>query len=101
MDELADRSLSEWIEIAGETLRERGFAYGDPRHHLLRVYDICRILGVQFRDPSQLALVFIAVKLSRLVESPMREDSIVDLIGYSAILGQLRFTDWNDFDPTA
>ncbi len=35
-------------------------------------------------DPSQLALVFIAVKLSRLVESPMREDSIVDLIGYSA-----------------
>ena len=101
MDELADRSLSEWLEIAGDTLRERGFAYGDPRHHLLRVYEICRILGVQFRDPSQLALVFIAVKLSRLVESPMREDSIIDLIGYSAILGQLRFTDWGDFDPTA
>jgi hypothetical protein len=99
MDELADRSLSEWIEIAGETLRERGFAYGDPRCHLLRVYNICRTLGIQLRDPSELALVFIAVKLSRLVESPMREDSIVDLIGYGAILGMLRHTDWDNFDP--
>ncbi len=31
----------------------------------------------------------------------MREDSIVDLIGYSAILGHLRHTDWDDFDPTS
>ena len=101
MDELADRSLSEWIEIAGETLRERGFAYGDPRCHLLRVYNICRTLGIQLRDPSELALVFIATKLSRMVESPGREDSYLDLVGYSAILAQLRFTDWDDFDPLA
>ena len=101
MDELADRSLSEWLEIAGDTLRERGFAYGDPRCHLLRVFNICRTLGIQLRDPSELALVFIAVKLSRLVESPSREDSLIDLLGYSTILAQLRFTDWSDFDPTA
>ena len=101
MDDLADRLLSEWFENAADTVRERGFAYGDPRHHLLRTYDLCRTLGIQLRDPSELALVFIAVKLSRLVESPMREDSIVDLIGYSGILGQLRFTDWSDFDPVA
>ncbi len=59
MDELADRSLSEWLEIAGDTLRERGFAYGDPRCHLLRVYNICRTLGIQLRDPSELALVLL------------------------------------------
>jgi len=58
-------------------------------------------LADRLRDPSELALVFIAVKLSRLVESPSREDSIIDLLGYSTILGQLRFTDWGDFDPTA
>jgi hypothetical protein len=101
MDDLADRSLSEWFEIAADIVRERGFAYGDPRDNFLRTYNICRALNIQLRDPSELALVFIAVKLSRLVESPMREDSIVDLIGLSAILGQLRFTDWSDFDPFA
>ncbi len=101
MDELADRSLSEWLEIAGDTLRERGFAYGDPRCHLLRVYNICRTLGIQLRDPSELALIAIATKLSRMVESPEREDSHLDLIGYSAILSFCRFTtpeDWDDIE---
>lgn len=102
MDEnLVDRSINEWIEEARDTLNERGFEYGDPRCNLLRIYQLCRTLGVQLRDPSELALVFIATKLSRMVESPGREDSYLDLIGYSAILSKLRFTDWNDFDPLA
>lgn len=99
MKEEADRAASEWLEIASDTLRERGAQYGDPRYNLLRIYKIARILGVQLRDPSDLALVFIATKLSRIVESPGREDSYLDLAGYSAILAQLRFVDdWDDFD---
>jgi len=97
MDELSERGLNEWIEIAQQTLNDRGFEYGDPRLNLLRIYNLCRALGIQLRDPSQLALVFIATKLSRMVESPMREDSYLDLIGYSAILARTRFTDWSDF----
>jgi len=96
-DELNERSLNEWIEIARDTLNERGFEYGDPRDNLLRIYKIVRVLGVQLRDPADLALVFIATKLSRMVESPQREDSYLDLIGYAAILARTRFTDWSDF----
>jgi hypothetical protein len=53
------------------------------------------------RDNSDVALVFIATKLSRMVESPEREDSYLDLIGYSAILGFCRFSspeDWDDVE---
>ena len=100
MEELADRSLSEWIDAATDTLFARGFEYGDPRDNLLRIFKICRTLGVQFRDPSDLALVFIATKLSRMVESPQREDSYLDLIGYSSLLAYTRFVGdgWNDLD---
>ena len=97
MDELSDRGLNEWIEIASNTLNNRGFEYGDPRDNLLRIFKVCRALGVQLRDPSDLALVFIATKLSRMVESPGREDSYLDLVGYAAILARCRFTDWSDF----
>lgn len=100
MEELADRSLSEWIDAATDTLFARGFEYGDPRDNLLRIFKICRTLGVQLRDPSDLALVFIATKLSRMVESPQREDSYLDLIGYSSLLAYTRFVGdgWNDLD---
>jgi len=97
MDELSDRGLNEWIEEAQSTLNDRGFEYGDPRDNLLRIYKLCRAFGIQLRDPADLALVFIATKLSRMVESPMREDSYLDLIGYAVILAQTRFTDWSDF----
>ncbi len=100
MDEAQDRSLSEWLEAAGATLDDRGIEYGDPRHNLLRIWRLCRLLGIQLRDPSELALVYIATKLSRMVESPQREDSYLDLIGYAAILGKCRFSseDWDDLD---
>lgn len=99
MDNVADRSAGEWVEVARDILDERGFQYGDPRYNLLRIYKIARLLGVQLRDPADLALVFIATKLARIVESPGREDSYLDLIGYSAILGQCRFVDdWDDID---
>ena len=96
LDDLNERGLNEWIEIATNTLNDRGFEYGDPRCNLLRIYKIARILGVQLRNPSELALVFIATKLSRMVESPEREDSYLDLIGYAAILARTRFTDWSE-----
>ena len=97
MDCAADRGLNDWIEDAQSTLNDRGFEYGDPRHNLLRIYKLCRTFGIQLRDPADLALVFIATKLSRMVESPGREDSYFDLIGYAAILARTRFTDWSEF----
>jgi hypothetical protein len=95
------KSLNEWLESAGDTLFDRGIEYGDPRHNLLRIFKISKALGIQLRDPSDLALIAIATKLSRMVESPEREDSYLDLIGYAAILGRLRFStpeDWDDIE---
>jgi len=95
------RSLSDWLDDAGATLFDRGIEYGDPRHNFLRIYKVATALGVQLRDPSELALIAIATKLSRMVESPEREDSYLDLIGYAAILGRCRFStpeDWDDIE---
>ena len=97
MDDLSERGLNDWLDTTRDILNERGLDYGDPRDLLLRHYKICRALGIQLRDPADLALVLIALKLSRLVESPMREDTYIDLIGYSTILARTRFTDWSDF----
>jgi hypothetical protein len=101
LDDYSDRSATDWLEAASDTLQERGLDYGDPRNNLLRIYKIARLLGVQLRDPSDIANVFLATKLSRIVESPGREDSYLDLIGYAGILAQLRFTtpdDWSDIE---
>ena len=95
------KSLNEWLESAGDTLFDRGIEYGDPRHNLLRIFKISKALGIQLRDPSDLAIIAIATKLSRMVESPEREDSYLDLIGYAAILGRCRFStpeDWDDVE---
>ena len=101
---MSERSLSDWLSDAGNTLDDRGIEYGDPRYNLLRIFKICRTLGIQLRDPADLALIAIATKLSRMVESPEREDSYLDLIGYAAILGRLRFStpeDWDDVELDA
>lgn len=97
----SQRSLSDWLDDAGHTLFDRGIEYGDPRHNFLRIYKVCKALGIQLRDPSDLALIAIATKLSRMLESPEREDSYLDLIGYAAILGRCRFStpeDWDDIE---
>jgi hypothetical protein len=98
---MSERDLNDWLDEARNTLEDRGYEYGDPRSNLLRIYKIARQLGVQLRDPSDVATVFIATKLSRMVASPMREDSYLDLIGYSGILALCRFSspeDWDDVE---
>ena len=98
---MSERDLNDWLDEARNTLEDRGYEYGDPRSNLLRIYKIARELGVQLRDPSDVATVFIATKLSRMVASPMREDSYLDLIGYSGILALCRFSspeDWDDVE---
>lgn len=97
LDNLADKSPSEWLADAIDTYQERGYQWGDPRDNFLRIYEISKRLGVQLRDPADVAVVFIAAKWSRLMESPASEDSYIDAIAYTAILAQLRNTDWGNF----
>ncbi len=101
IDDFSDKTAAEWAEDAANTIRERGLDYGDPRINLLRIFKLSRILGVQLREPSELAIIFLATKLSRIMESPGRTDSYLDLICYGSIFAQLRHTspdDWSDIE---
>jgi len=97
LENLEERTPSEWLSSAIDTYQERGFQWGDPRDNFLRIFEIANKLGVQLRDPSELVVIFIAAKWSRLMENPASEDSYIDLISYAAILAQLRNTDWGEY----
>ena len=57
-----ERALSDWISDAGDTLGERGLEYGDPRDNLLRIFYIAKTLGIQLRDPSDVALLLFRLR---------------------------------------
>jgi hypothetical protein len=62
---------------------DRGDAYGPPGEDFTRTAVIMStILGVEVR-PEQVPLLMIAVKLSRLVKSPQKRDSVSDICGYA------------------
>jgi hypothetical protein len=83
------KSLSEWLERSWKHTIRQGHRVWRPEEVIYYAFSkSARALGIQLRDPSDLAIIAIATKLSRMVESPEREDSYLDLIGYAAILGR-------------
>lgn len=61
---------------------DRGEAYGEPVDDFARTAGIATALGIPLR-PEQVPLLMIAVKLSRLAETPTKRDSVVDIAGYA------------------
>lgn len=79
--------------ILGHTakvLEERRDDYGDPAEQFRAIADRWTItLGTPI-TPSQVALCMIDLKLARLAYDPGHVDSIVDVIGYAALLREVR-----------
>ena len=79
--------------ILGHTakvLEERRDDYGDPAEQFRAIADRWSItLGTPI-TPSQVALCMIALKLARLAYDPGHIDSMVDVIGYAALLREVR-----------
>lgn len=79
--------------ILGHTakvLEERRDDYGDPAEQFRAIADRWSItLGTPI-TPSQVALCMIDLKLARLAYDPGHVDSIVDVIGYAALLREVR-----------
>ena len=79
--------------ILGHTakvLEERRDDYGDPAEQFRAVADRWSItLGTPV-TPSQVALCMIDLKLVRLAYDPGHIDSMVDVIGYAALLREVR-----------
>ena len=84
--------MTTW-SILGHTakvLEERRDDYGDPAEQFRAIADRWSItLGTPI-TPSQVALCMIDLKLARLVYDPGHVDSMVDVIGYAALLREVR-----------
>lgn len=79
--------------ILGHTakvLEERRDDYGDPAEQFKAIAERWSItLGTPV-TPSQVALCMIDLKLARLAYDPGHVDSMVDVIGYAALLKEVR-----------
>ena len=84
--------MTTW-SILGHTakvLEERRDDYGDPVEQFRAIAERWSItLGTPI-TPSQVALCMIDLKLARLAYDPGHVDSIVDVIGYAALLREVR-----------
>lgn len=84
--------MTTW-SILGHTakvLEERRDDYGDPSEQFRAIAARWSItLGVPI-TPSQVALCMIDLKLARLAYDPGHVDSVVDVIGYAALLREVR-----------
>ena len=76
-------------EASRLTNGNRDKAYGEPLINHQRIAAIWTvILGIEIR-PDQVALCMVGVKLARLVETPIHEDSNIDGAAYFAIAGEI------------
>jgi hypothetical protein len=84
--------MTTW-SILGQTakvLEGRRDDYGDPAKQFRAIADRWSItLGTPVM-PAQVALCMIDLKLSRLAYDPFHTDSLVDVIGYAALLREVR-----------
>lgn len=70
-------------------LKERGADYGDVRCNMAHTADrIGLTLGNKI-TPAQVCLIMIDLKLARLKETPRHIDSIMDIMGYAAMLAEI------------
>jgi hypothetical protein len=84
--------MTTW-SILGHTakvLEERRDDYGDPAEQFRAIADRWSITLATPITPSQVALCMIDFKLARLAYDPGHIDSMVDVIGYAALLREVR-----------
>jgi hypothetical protein len=70
-------------------LRDRGANYGEVRDNMERTAArMSRTLGQKI-TPQKVCLLMIDLKLARLEETPRHIDSVMDVMGYAAIMAEL------------
>lgn len=80
-------------EILDEAKRltdsERQEIYGEPFTNHKRIADLWSVYLETEITPSQVALCLCLVKIARLIETPDHLDSVIDLVAYAAIYGEI------------
>ena len=63
--------------------------YGHPRVNHTRIAKLWSAILGRETSPEEVALCMMAVKMARLMESPLHEDSAVDIAGYSWVFREI------------
>ena len=82
---LASDALKQAIAI----IQQRGESYGDVR---LNMSETARRMSLTLNvpvSPATVCLLMIDLKLARLKETPKHLDSVLDVMGYAALLAEL------------
>ena len=69
----------------------RNKIYGDPEENHKRIADMWGVILKREVSLHEVYLMMVALKMSRLIESPDHKDSWIDLIGYAALGGENEF----------
>ena len=79
------KTSREFFDDVATTIEERGSDYGHPYFSHQRIADLWSgYIGYPITAP-QVAICMALVKVSRLSEKPLHEDSILDLAAYANI----------------
>ena len=77
------------LEQAAAIIAERGASYGDFGESVAAIAKRWSITFGHHVTPSQVVLCMIDLKLTRLAHDPMHRDSVLDVIGYAALLPEV------------
>jgi len=77
------------LEHAAEIIAERRAAYGDPLTSMAMVAARWSVTLGRPVTPAEVMLCMIDLKLARLAHDPTHRDSLLDVIGYSALLPEV------------
>ena len=77
------------LKHAADVLTDRSKTYGDPRQSMAAIAARWSLTLGQPVTPAQVVLCMIDLKLARLRRDPGHQDSMVDVIGYAALLNEV------------
>jgi hypothetical protein len=77
------------LDQAAFALRERQAAYGDAGKAMAAIAARWSLTLGHPVTPAQVVLCMMDLKLTRLARDPVHQDSILDLVGYAAILHEV------------
>ena len=76
------------LNTAIQATKDRGKDYGRPSENFERIAKLWTAYKGKRFTPQDVGMMMMLVKISRLMESPMHEDSWIDIAGYSAITAE-------------
>ena len=77
------------LKHAADILADRNQTYGDPRQSMAAIAARWSVTLGHPVTPAQVVLCMLDLKLARLQRDPRHQDSMVDVIGYAALLNEV------------